>query len=106
MQDPQLLLLDEPVAGTTDEETERTVELFLSLEGRPSLMVVDHDMRFAGELEQRREIFGRLTAAENLRMDLATKPGGAPIPPGLFESGPKRRAWSVERPWRNGWRNR
>ena len=34
MQDPQLLLLDEPVAGMTDEETERTAELFLSLDGR------------------------------------------------------------------------
>jgi urea transport system ATP-binding protein len=33
MQDPKLLLLDEPVAGMTDEETERTAELFLSLEG-------------------------------------------------------------------------
>jgi urea transport system ATP-binding protein len=31
MQDPKLLLLDEPVAGMTDEETERTAELFLSL---------------------------------------------------------------------------
>ena len=30
MQDPKLLLLDEPVAGMTDEETERTAELFLA----------------------------------------------------------------------------
>ena len=35
MQDPKLLLLDEPVAGMTDEETERTAELFLSLAGQP-----------------------------------------------------------------------
>ena len=46
MQDPKLLLLDEPVAGMTDEETERTVELFLSLKGKHSLMVVEHDMSF------------------------------------------------------------
>jgi len=46
MQDPKLLLLDEPVAGMTDEETERTAELFLSLKGRHSLMVVEHDMSF------------------------------------------------------------
>ena len=34
MQDPKLLLLDEPVAGMTDHETERTAELFLSLKGQ------------------------------------------------------------------------
>ena len=46
MQDPQLLLLDEPVAGMTDFETERTAELFISLKGKHSLMVVEHDMHF------------------------------------------------------------
>jgi len=50
MQDPKLLLLDEPVAGMTDEETERTAELFLSLEGAHSLVVVEHDMKFIHEL--------------------------------------------------------
>ena len=50
MQDPKLLLLDEPVAGMTDEETERTAELFLSLKGKHSLMVVEHDMTFVREL--------------------------------------------------------
>ncbi len=52
MQDPKLLLLDEPVAGMTDEETERTAELFLSLQGKHSLVVVEHDMKFVGELTQ------------------------------------------------------
>ena len=46
VQDPKLLLLDEPVAGMTDEETERTAELFLRLKGQHSLMVVEHDMSF------------------------------------------------------------
>ncbi len=46
VQEPKLLLLDEPVAGMTDEETERTAELFLSLKGKHSLMVVEHDMGF------------------------------------------------------------
>ncbi len=52
MQDPQLLLLDEPVAGMTDEETERTAELFLALEGKHSLVVVEHDMSFIKALVQ------------------------------------------------------
>jgi len=46
MQEPKLLLLDEPVAGMSDEETERTAELFLSLAGEHSLVVVEHDMAF------------------------------------------------------------
>jgi urea transport system ATP-binding protein len=50
MQEPKLLLLDEPVAGMTDEETERTAELFKSLAGRHSLVVVEHDMAFIEKL--------------------------------------------------------
>ena len=51
-QEPVLLLLDEPVAGMTDEETERTAELFLSLVGKHSLVVVEHDMKFVDMLTQ------------------------------------------------------
>jgi urea transport system ATP-binding protein len=54
MQDPKLLLLDEPVAGMSDEETERTAELFLSLEGQHSLLVVEHDMKFVEQLTEGR----------------------------------------------------
>jgi urea transport system ATP-binding protein len=46
VQEPKLLLLDEPVAGMSDHETERTAELFLSLAGTHSLVVVEHDMAF------------------------------------------------------------
>ncbi len=46
VQEPQLLLLDEPAAGMTDAETEYTAELFKSLAGKHSLMVVEHDMGF------------------------------------------------------------
>jgi len=55
MQDPKLLLLDEPVAGMTDEETERTAELFLALEGQHSLVVVEHDMHFVDQLTEGRK---------------------------------------------------
>ena len=53
MQDPKLLLLDEPVAGMTDEETERTAELFLTLEGSHSLVVVEHDMAFIARIARK-----------------------------------------------------
>jgi urea transport system ATP-binding protein len=52
-QDPKLLLLDEPVAGMTDEETERTAQLFLSLKGKHSLMVVEHDMNFIRTISEK-----------------------------------------------------
>jgi urea transport system ATP-binding protein len=53
MQEPRLLLLDEPVAGMSDEETERTAELFLSLAGRHSLVVVEHDMAFIARIARK-----------------------------------------------------
>ena len=52
MQDPKLLLLDEPVAGMTDEETARTAELFLTLKGKHSLLVVEHDMGFVKAISE------------------------------------------------------
>ncbi len=53
MQEPKLLLLDEPVAGMSDEETERTGELFLSLAGKHSLVVVEHDMAFVEKIARK-----------------------------------------------------
>ena len=53
MQEPRLLLLDEPVAGMSDEETERTGELFLSLAGKHSLVVVEHDMAFIEKIARK-----------------------------------------------------
>jgi len=50
VQDPMLLLLDEPVAGLTDEETERSAELIRSLAGKRSIVVVEHDMSFVETL--------------------------------------------------------
>jgi len=53
MQEPRLLLLDEPVAGMSDEETERTAELFLALAGEHSLVVVEHDMAFIARIARK-----------------------------------------------------
>lgn len=52
MQKPRLLLLDEPVAGMTPREIDRTIELLHELEGRHSLMVVEHDMEFIRAIAQ------------------------------------------------------
>ena len=48
--EPKLLLVDEPAAGMTDEETHRTGELLLSLAGKHSLVVVEHDMTFLRQI--------------------------------------------------------
>ena len=46
MQRPRLLLVDEPVAGMTEQEMERTAELLTGLAGKQSVVVVEHDMGF------------------------------------------------------------
>jgi len=53
MQEPRLLLLDEPVAGMTDKETMRSAELFLTLAGEYTLIVVEHDMDFVARIADR-----------------------------------------------------
>jgi len=53
MQEPRLLLLDEPVAGMTDDETIRTAELCQSLAGRHSVVVVEHDMDFIARIARK-----------------------------------------------------
>ena len=53
MQDPQLLLVDEPVAGMTPQEVERTAELLLSLAGKHSVVVVEHDMDFVRSIAKK-----------------------------------------------------
>ena len=53
MQEPRLLLLDEPVAGMTDEETIRTADLCLALSGRHSVVVVEHDMEFVSRIARK-----------------------------------------------------
>jgi len=50
MQDPELLLVDEPVAGMTDHETEQTAALLRRIAGKHSVVVVEHDMEFVRAL--------------------------------------------------------
>lgn len=51
MQDPDLLLVDEPVAGMTDAETEQTAELLREISETHSVVVVEHDMEFVRALD-------------------------------------------------------
>ncbi|MET0957508.1 MAG: ATP-binding cassette domain-containing protein, partial [Solirubrobacterales bacterium] len=48
--DPPLILLDEPAAGMSDAEVARTAELILEINRQHALVVVEHDMKFIGEL--------------------------------------------------------
>ena len=100
MQDPQLLLLDEPVAGMTDAEIEFTAELFKSLAGKHSLMVVEHDMEFVMNLADRITVleFGTVIAEGtpaqiqvNQRVLDAYLGGGDDDDDDEFLSGPRRR---------------
>jgi urea transport system ATP-binding protein len=50
MQNPRLLLLDEPVAGMTESEIEKTAEIFNNLKRTNSLVVVEHDMAFVRQI--------------------------------------------------------
>jgi len=50
-QDPDLLLVDEPVAGLTDEETDLTADLLKSLAGDHTVVVIEHDMEFIRRLD-------------------------------------------------------
>ncbi|MFN4263410.1 MAG: urea ABC transporter ATP-binding protein UrtD [Thioalkalivibrionaceae bacterium] len=53
MQRPRILLVDEPVAGMTPQEAERTAELMTDLAGRHTVIVVEHDMAFVRSIARR-----------------------------------------------------
>ncbi|MBL4901465.1 MAG: urea ABC transporter ATP-binding protein UrtD [Desulfocapsa sp.] len=53
MQNPRLLLVDEPAAGMTHQEMDRTAELLTSLAGDHSIIVVEHDMGFVRSIAKK-----------------------------------------------------
>jgi urea transport system ATP-binding protein len=69
VQEPHLLLLDEPAAGLTDAETEYIAELFRTLAGKHSLMVVEHDMGFVESIADHVTVLhqGQVLAEGSLR---------------------------------------
>jgi len=50
LQDPSLLLVDEPVAGMSDKETEQTGRLLQSLSEKHAIVVIEHDMDFVRQI--------------------------------------------------------
>ena len=68
MQEPELLLVDEPVAGMTPQEIERTASLLQSLAGEHSVVVVEHDMEFVRSIAKRVTVLheGRVIAEGNM----------------------------------------
>ncbi len=53
VQEPRVLLVDEPIAGMTHQEAERTAELLTGLAGRHSVVVVEHDMEFVRSIARK-----------------------------------------------------
>ena len=68
VQDPRVLLLDEPVAGMTDEETAELAALLNTLRGKHSIVVVEHDMDFVARIAERVTVLheGRVLAEGTL----------------------------------------
>jgi urea transport system ATP-binding protein len=69
MQDPLLLLVDEPVAGMTHQEMDRTAELLRSLAGRHTVVVVEHDMDFVRSIANKVTVLHQGSVLAEGRMD-------------------------------------
>ena len=73
--DPKLLLVDEPVAGMTGQETERTAELLTSLAGERSVVVVEHDMAFVRSIARQVTVLHQGSVlAEGTMNDIQSNP--------------------------------
>ena len=55
--DPKVILLDEPAAGMSDEETQRMADLIHELNSRAAVVVVEHDMAFIGKIARTVTVF-------------------------------------------------
>ncbi len=75
MQNPHLLLVDEPVAGMTHQEMDRTAELLTALAGQHSVVVVEHDMEFIRSIADKVTVLhqGSVLAEGNMN-DVQTDP--------------------------------
>jgi branched-chain amino acid transport system ATP-binding protein len=71
--EPELILLDEPAAGMTDEETERTAEIIHEINKTRALIVVEHDMEFIKMIAKTVTVFhqGRIMLEDSVEAVLA-----------------------------------
>lgn len=73
--EPRVLLVDEPVAGMTGQETERTAELLTSLAGEHSVIVVEHDMAFVRSIAKKVSVLHQGTVlAEGSMAEIQANP--------------------------------
>ena len=68
-QDPELLLVDEPVAGMSPRESERTGNLLLQMARKHTLLVIDHDMTFVRQIASKVTVLheGRLLCQGSMK---------------------------------------
>jgi urea transport system ATP-binding protein len=71
-QQPKVLLIDEPVAGMTQPEMERTAELLRSLAGRHTVVVVEHDMEFVRSIARKVTVLHEGAVLAEGTMDVIT----------------------------------
>jgi urea transport system ATP-binding protein len=69
MQRPHLLLVDEPVAGMTHQEMEKTGQLLTDLAGKHTVVVVEHDMEFIRSIAKRVTVLNQGTVLAEGNMD-------------------------------------
>jgi urea transport system ATP-binding protein len=69
IQEPKVMLVDEPIAGMTHQEIDRTAELLLSLQGKHSLVVVEHDMEFVRSIARKVTVLHEGTVLTEGTMD-------------------------------------
>lgn len=72
-QEPKVLLVDEPVAGMTHQETERTAQLLNSLAGEHTVVVVEHDMDFVRSIARRVTVLHEGSVLAEGRMEQVQK---------------------------------
>lgn len=68
IQDPQLLMLDEPVAGMSVKEREKTAELLNKISAGRSVLVIEHDMEFVAQIADKVTVLhqGKILATGNM----------------------------------------